>query len=168
MQGYGNPPGRSNANVVSSAWDRFSPLLRPPLRGFTSCRGCVMDTAAKRWGRSLRSGADEGIIRAGKEMGRPLPDRVLPVVPRVGAEFVQDHLLQLPIRLATTRLDGSEILPSRSVAHRNPPPDSWNRVTPPTARRVTFLNVSTPRHRQHFNTSRYDVLLFLGGRFMMA
>ena len=61
---------------------------------------------------------------------------------------VQDHLLLSALRLAIAHIDGSKMLPSRAAAHRNLLPYE-DRVTPQTARRVTFLNVSTAPHRLH-------------------
>jgi len=51
---------------------------------------------------------------------RAQPEGVFSVVAGVGAEFVQDHLVQLPVCLAITPVAGSEVLPARPVAQGNP------------------------------------------------
>src|SRR2546427_6017593 len=40
---------------------------------------------------------------------------------RVETEFVQDHMFYPVPRLAVTLIDGSQVLPFRLMAHRNPP-----------------------------------------------
>src|SRR5207253_9259911 len=49
------------------------------------------------------------------------PSRVFPVVAGVETVFVHDHMFYPVPRLAVTLIDGSQVLPFRLMAHRNPP-----------------------------------------------
>ncbi len=45
------------------------------------------------------------------------PDRVLTLVARVLAKFIQDHVLRPPIRILLSLIDDSEVFPFRTLAH---------------------------------------------------
>src|SRR5437870_1410986 len=81
-----------------------------------------------------------GLLSWGRTVQKP--NRVFPVVAGVETEFVQDHMFYPVPRLAVTLIDGSQVLPFRLMAHRNPPqkPSELGyilngAITPP---RVTF------------------------------
>src|SRR2546426_2836232 len=81
-----------------------------------------------------------GLLSWGRTVQKP--NRVFPVVAGVETEFVQDHMFYPVPRLAVTLIDGSQVLPFRLMAHRNPPqkPSELGyilngAITPP---RITF------------------------------
>src|SRR3989441_6318632 len=60
-----------------------------------------------------------GLLSWGRTVQKP--NRVFPVVAGVETKFVQDHMFYHVPRLAVTLIDGSQVLPFRLMAHRNPP-----------------------------------------------
>src|SRR5207245_2804305 len=75
---------------------------------------CFLAIAQRTWPRP-----PNGLLAWGRTVQKP--NRVFPVVAGVETKFVQDHVLYPVPRLAVTLIDGSQVLPFRLMAHRNPP-----------------------------------------------
>src|SRR3989454_11771155 len=91
-----------------------------------------------------------GLLSWGRTVQKP--NRVFPVVAGVETEFVQDHMFYPVPRLAVTLIDGSQVLPFRLMAHRNPPqkPSELGYILNGaiTPSRVTFRWLDTRRGRR--------------------